>query len=270
MKGMLSFIFILLIMPIGHAFMMLTEKYASGYLVEAAVALTLIGVAMVVATRWLDDEAWQTFWGILGGTLIWTGGAEYGFLFGARRLHVAPVGQTAGEYMMMEYTAGILLGVVLYLLYQESVRCTLALWLRRKLHLMRGPVAAGPVHNYGPRAAFEAVSILWFFYVLMLIAYDLGDFSWATYLLFILSIGGGIYMLYRLYHQRGWGMALRYAFPTVIVVWMGVEILGRWHVFTEPWIVLNVPFMVSVVLAFVFMAYLLTDYLRHRDEHASH
>ncbi len=266
MKGMLSFIFILLIMPIGHAFMILTEKYASGYLVQAAVLLTLIGVVMVVATRWIASEAGQTFWGILGGTLIWTGGVEYGLLFAAQRFHVAAVGKTKGEYMLLEYTAGLLLGTVLYLLYQESVRCTLALWLRRKLHLMRGPVAAGPVHNYGPRAAFEAFSVLWFFYVVMLIAYDLGDRSWATYLLFVTSIGGGIYMLYRLYHQRGWGMALRYAFPTVNVVWMGVEILGRWHVFTEPWIVLNVPFMVSVVLAFLFLAYLLTDYLRHASE----
>ncbi len=266
MKGLLSFVFVLLVMPIGHAFMVLTEKYANAYLVHTAVALTVLGLAMIAATRWVEDEAWQSFWGIVAGTFVWTGGVEYGFLFAARRFGVPTVHGTSGEYMLLEYTAGLVLGLVAYLLYQESVRCTLVLWLRRKLPLMRGPVAAGPVHNYGPRAAFEAFSILWFFYVVMLIAYDLGVHSWATYLLFITSLGGGGYALYRLYHQRGWGMSLRYAFPTVNLVWMGVEIVAKWKVFTEPWIAINVPFMIAVVLAFLFMAYLLVDHLRHRDE----
>ncbi len=262
MKGLLAFVVILLLMPIGHAFMILTERYASGALVPTAVALTLLGIALVVATRWMASEAWQSLVGALGGTLLWTGGAEYGLLFAAERFQVAPVGTTKGEYMLLEYTAGLLLGVVLYLLFQESVRCSLALWLRRKLRLMRGPTAAGPIHNYGPRVAFEMISVLWFFYVVLLVAYDLGVTSWVTYLTFVVSLGGGAYALFRLYQQPSWGMAIRYAIPTVVLIWNDVEILAKWRVFTEPWIALNWPFMVSVLIAFLFLAYLLIDHLR--------
>ena len=262
MKGMLAFVVILLLMPIGHAFMVITERYAAAYLVHTAVALTVIGLIAVIATRWVRSEAWQSLIGALAGTLIWTGGAEYGLLFAAERFDVQPVGTTAGEYMLMEYTAGFLLGVVVYLLFQESVRCSLVLWLRRKLRLMRGPTAAGPVHNYGPRVAFEMISVLWFFYVALLIVYDVGLKAWPTYLFFIVTLGGGGYALYRLYQQPTWGTAIRYAIPTVVLVWSGIEILAKWRVFTEPWIVLNVPFMVSVVIAFLFMTYLLIDHLR--------
>ena len=270
MKGLLSFIVILLIMPIGHAFMVLTERYAPAYLVPTAVALSVAGIALVALTRWIASEGWQTLVGLLAGTLLWTGAVEYGFLFAAERFHVQPVGTTGGEYMLLEYTAGLLLGLVVYLLYQESVRCSLVLWLRRKLHLMRGPTAAGPVYNYGPRAAFEMFSVLWFFYVVLLVAYDIGVTSWVTYLVFIVSFGGGLYALYRLYQQKTWGMAIRYAAPTVVLLWNNVEILAKWRVFTEPWIAINVPFMASVVIAFLFLAYLLVDHLRQERQRTAH
>ncbi len=270
MKGILAFLVVLLIMPLGHAFMVLTEQYAPAYLGHTAVALTLIGFALVVATRWIASEAWQSLVGALAGVLLWTGGAEYGLLFAARRFHVPTVGTTEGEYMLLEYTAGLLLGLVVYLLYQESVRCSLVLWLRRKLRFMRGPTVAGPVYNYGPRTAFEMFSVLWFFYVMLLVAYDIGTTSWATYLAFVISLGGGLYALYRLYQHRDWGMAIRYAIPTVVLIWNNVEILAKWRVFTEPWIAINVPFMTAVVVAFLFLAYLLVDHLKHERQRTAH
>lgn len=262
MKGMISFLFILLIMPLGHAFMIIVEHYYAAYMVHAAVLLVILGILITVATRWVASEGWQTLMGALGGVFMWTGGAEYGFVFAAHRFHVPAVGTTKGEYMLMEYTWGILIPATVYILFQESVRCSPVLWLRRKLHLMRKSIAAGPIHNYGPRVAFEMTMVLWFCYVVMLIAYDIGIHSWATYALFVIALGGGSYALYQLYHKPAWGIAIRYAIPTVIIVWIDVEILGKWGVYTEPWIVLNKPIMISILLAFAFAAYLLIDNLR--------
>ncbi|HEY66005.1 MAG TPA: hypothetical protein G4O02_15690 [Caldilineae bacterium] len=266
MKGFLSFFFILLIMPIGHALMIVVERYLEPYMALCAALIALAGVALVFATRWTRQEGWQSLLGALGGALVWTGAVEYSFVFAARRFGVPDFPQAEGEYMLMEYSWGLLIPVILYVLFLESVRCSPILWLRRKLKLMRGPTASGRIQNYGPHVAFEMCAVLWFCYVAMLLAYDVGTRSWISYLLFILSVGGGIYTLYQLYHKRTWGTAIRYAIPTVVIVWIAVEYLGKWGFFTEPWIVLNPPIMISIILAFAFTAYLVIDNLREQKK----
>ena len=264
MKGIASFILILLIMPLGHALMIVIERYWEPYMAPSAAAIALVGVLLVLATRWAQQEGWQSLLGALGGVLVWTGAVEYSFVFAARRFGVPDYPQAEGEYMLMEYSWGLLIPVILYLLFLENVRCSPILWLRRKLKLMRGPTASGRIYNYGPHVAFEMCVVLWFCYVAMLLAYDIGTRSWASYLLFILSVGGGLYTLYQLYHKPTWGTAIRYAIPTVVIVWIAVEYLGKWGVFTEPWIALNPPIMLSIVLAFAFTAYLVVDNLREQ------
>ncbi|MCD6289715.1 MAG: hypothetical protein J7M34_04365, partial [Anaerolineae bacterium] len=220
MKGILSFFFILLTMPLGHALMIVIERYWPAYMVWCAAAIALVGIAMVVATRWVAQEGWQSLLGALGGLLVWTGAVEYSFVFAAHRFHIPDFPQAGGEYMLMEYSWGLLIPVALYVLFLESVRCNPIVWLRRKLKLMRGPVASGRIYNYGPHTAFEMAGVLWVCYVAMLVAYDIGVRSWVSYLLFILSVGGGIYMLYQLYQKKAWGPAIRYAIPTVVIVWI--------------------------------------------------
>ncbi len=266
MKGILSFLFVLFIMPLGHALMIVIERYAPAYMTWCAVAITLTGLALVIATRWTDREGWQSLLGALGGVLIWTGAVEYSFVFAAQRFHVPDFPQAGGAYMLLEYSWGLLIPVAVYVIFLESVRCNPILWIRRKLHLMRGPTASGKIYNYGPHTAFEMAGVLWVCYVAMLVAYDIGVRSWASYLLFIVSVGSGIYMLYQLYHKKAWGPAIRYAIPTVIIIWIAVEYLGKWGVFTEPWIVLNPPIMLSILLAFAFTGYLLWDNLREQKK----
>jgi len=269
MKGIVSFFLVLFVMPLGHAAMIIVERYYEAYMPLAAVGLTLVGIAIIIATRKFDDDGVQSFWGALGGVLVWTGSVEYSFIFAMQRFSIPDSPSVGGEYMLLEYSLGLLIPLLFYILFQESIRCSPVLWLRKKFNLMRGSVATGRIDNYGPRTAFEMFAVLWFFYVMMMLAYDIGVASWATYLEFALCLGGGIYTAYQLYQKKTWGTAIRYAIPTVIIVWTNVELISKWGFFEEPWIALNVPFMISVVVAFAIMVYLVTDNLREKKNENS-
>ena len=125
---------------------------------------------------------------------------------------------------------------------------------------MKGPTSEGRIRNYGPRTAFGMILVLWTFYVTLLLAYDesiFGAHHPITYLIFVLSLGCGIYLLYKLIKIKEMGKAIRYAIPTAIVFWNGVEILAKWKVFKEPWITLNFPIMISIIAAFLITFYLI-------------
>jgi hypothetical protein len=172
MVGLRAFVLIFLLMPLGHALMIAMNRFLGDYLSLGVVVVFLAGVVLLFATRLTPSEAWQTFLGILAGILLWTGAVEYGLIFGAQELGVGELHGTNGEYRIMKHTWGFALLVCLYLLFHEGVRCTFFVWLRTKLRLVQGSAVSGRVGNYGPRAMFESVAILWFFYVLLLLLYD--------------------------------------------------------------------------------------------------
>ncbi|MDP7009336.1 MAG: hypothetical protein QGI78_07180 [Phycisphaerales bacterium] len=254
MRGVLAFILVFFLMPIGHAVMILMNSLIPDQLVLGATVIFLLGLGMLIVTRFTPSSSWQSFLGAIAGVLLWTGGVEYGFLYGAVSLGIDTVNGTAGEYRLLMHTWSLLVLLLLYLVVHEGVRCNLFVWLRRKLRLNRSPIVSGKVGNYGPRTAFEMASILWFFYVLLLVLYDenlVGTHHVATYACLVLSLGGGLYLFYKLIRIKDLGLAIRYAIPTVIVLWNVVEILAKWNVFEEPWITLNAPIMLSITVATV-------------------
>jgi hypothetical protein len=262
MKGLLTFLFILFLQPVGHAYMMVMQKFLPEYRDPAAVVMGIAGLALVFATRFFRSGAWQSFLGILGGIFIWTGFVEYSFIYAAERFNIGPTPNgTRGEYRVMEYSWGLLIPLLLYLLLHENVRCNFFIWFRKHLRLTRGTKPAeGSVRNWGPRAAFETVSITWAGYVLLLLAYDEGIFglqSAFNYILFVLCLGGGIFLLTMLWGKKDWGAAMRYAVPTVVVLWSAVETLAKWRVFKEPWVILDPVIMTVIILGFLFFSGLL-------------
>ncbi len=270
MTGVKAFLFVFFMMPVGHAMMILINKGGASAQVIAAIALTLAGIILIAWTRGLKSEVSQSAVGVIGGILLWTGAVEYGFLFAKQALGVEDLivsGEiyTLGEYRIMEHTWGLVLIVILYLLYHEDVRCNMFLWLRRKLRLMSGDVATGRVVNYGPRVAFEIIVVMWVFYVLLLLCYDrsiFGPHHPVTYGVFVLSLGCGMYLFFRLFRIKELGYAIRYAIPTVVVFWNGVEILAKWGIFREPWVSLNIPVMGAILGAFGLSIYLILHHLR--------
>jgi hypothetical protein len=187
---------------------------------------------------------------------------------GAHALSIETVDGTSGEYQLLKHTWSLLLLLMLYLVVHEGNRCTLFIWFRRKLHLNRNPIVSGKVGNYGPRTAFEMASILWFFYVVLLILYDealVGKFHLLTYATLALSLGGGGYLFYKLLRIKDLGLAIWYAIPTVIILWNVFEILGKWGIYKEPWLTLNTPIVLTIVASFIAgLCFILRDLFQSR------
>ena len=105
---------------------------------------------------------------------------------------------------------------------------------------MKGPIASGRIDNYAPRVAFFYTTVMWFFYVLLLLGYDeniFGVYSWFTYAVFFFSFIFTGYLFLRLITQPSMGATLRYAIPTTMVLWNDVEIMAKWGYFKEPWLI---------------------------------
>ena len=220
------------------------------FLAWAAVGLCAAGFLLLLLTTRLESDAAQSIAGVFAGNLLWTGGVEYGLVIAARTLGVGKgvavvdgeVVAVFGEYVLLKHTWGLLALVLVYLMFLESSRCTLFLAARERIRMMRGPLTHGRIGNYGPRTAFQYASTVWAFYLLLLWAYDerlFGVHSWTTHGILFGSVAGGLYCLYRLHKQTGWGPAVRYAIPAMIVVWTPLEILAKWNVFREPWLLLE-------------------------------
>lgn len=263
-----SLVWIFGLSAIGHIVMVLIEKYNPAYKFTFAWQMGLLGFLTIYMTRWLKSDGWQSFWGTMGGLGMWFS-FEYSLMYGAERTGVCYTANGSyPEYVLMKWTFMMLLMVFTYLLYQESVRCNFIFYLRRKLKLMRTKaIASGPVGNYGPRTAFEYIMVTWTFYVLLMIGYDpelFGPYSWYTYLLFFISFGIFFYLAYKLLGYDRFGANLRYAIPTVTILWNDVEVLAKWGMLKEPWVHINWPIMSVIIGGFAMSTYLIVKDLRKK------
>ncbi len=221
----------------------------------ATVGLVALGLVLIWSTSRLKGDAAQSIVGIFGGNLIWIGGVEYGLTIAARTLGIAKtvgvvdgtVVAIYGEYVLLKYTWGALALIMGYLLFLESSRCTIFLWWRERVPTMRGPIASGKIDNYGPRSAFQYTTTVWGFYLLLLWAYDeqlFGVHGLFTRAVLALSIAGTLYCVKQLHQMTGWGASIRYAVPAMIVAWTPIEILGKWGMLREPWLLLHAETLV--------------------------
>ncbi len=219
-------------------------------LVASTLGLTALGLLLAWLTSRFKGDAAQTIVGIFAGNFIWTGAVEYGLTIAARQLGVAKAitavdGQIVaiyGEYVLLKHTWGALVLVMAYLLYLETSRCPVFLWWRERTPLMRGALVTGRIDNYGPRSAFQYATIVWSFYLLLLWAYDeqvFGVHGVVTKLVMVGALAGTVYCLYRLWQQKSWGSAIRYATGAMIIAWTPLEIAGKWGIFREPWLLLH-------------------------------
>jgi len=264
-----SLVWIFGLSAIGHIVMVLIEKNNPGIKYDFAWGCAITGFVVLYLTRFFKSDGWQSFIGILAGLSCWFA-FEYSLMYGAGRLGVTYTWNGSyPEYRMMTWTYFLFLLVFAYLLFQESVRCNLIFYLRKKLRLMRGAIATGKVDNYGPRTFFEYIMVTWAFYVLLMIGYDeelFGVYSWFTYILFFASFSLFFYLTYKLLGYDRFGANLRYAIPTVTILWNDVEILSKWGMLKEPWVHINWPIMSVIIGGFVVSTYLIIKDLRARSQ----
>ena len=262
-----SLVWIFGLSAIGHIVMVLIEKYNPAVKYDFAWGCAITGLAVLYLTRFFSSDGWQSFIGCLAGLSVWFAW-EYSLMYGAGRLGVTYTWNGSyPEYRMMTWTYMMFIMVFTYLLFQESVRCNFIFFLRRTCRLMRGPIATGKVHNYGPRTFFEYIMVTWCFYVLLMLGYDeelLGVYSWFTYLLFFASFSVFFYLTYKLLGYDRFGANLRYAIPTVTILWNDVEILAKWGMLKEPWVHINWPIMSVIIGGFAVSTWLIVKDLRGR------
>lgn len=259
--GIIAFVIVLLLMPIGHIIMsFITKNYSLDYQMFFAGGLGFLGVLIILLNSRTQNEIVSSLFGLLAGILIWTGWVEFAFVYFAERLGINPLLEggeivTRPEYLLMISSGGLVFALLSVLMVDSTTRCNMFLWFQKKLNLKITKVASKK--NYTALTALESMIIIWFFYILLLVVYDehlFGDKHIVTYAVFLLSLLWSFFLFKNLLRIRHLGKAVRYAIPTVVIFWNAVEILGRWNFFDEFWIDPNKHFIESSIIIICFAA----------------
>lgn len=262
--GVLAFIIVLLLIPIGHAMMVLTEHLFHGSKFIAAGALGFIGVGLLIAgVRYNHKPILATLMGFIGGILVWTGWVEFSFVWIAEKLKVQPLIidneiATKPEYLVMMSSLGLLASMSLFFLFTNT-RCLLFRWIQNKLGFRK--FVAGKVQKPLSVISFsETIMIIWLFYVVLLLVYDedlAGSQHPATYIVAFGSLFWALYLSTRLIRIKKFDFAIRYAIPTVIIFWNFVEVMGRWNLLKEIWIDPFGHWVENILILALFIIFLL-------------
>lgn len=270
-KGSLSFIIVLLFMPIGHALMVLNEKLLGNKMFLGAFLIGLLGLASLVAGILNNKKLKQaTLLGLLAGILIWTGWVEFSFVWIAEKLKVAPIIEngkvaTKPEYLVMLSSLGLLLTMLSFFILRAS-NCKFFIIIQNLLRIKNKLGSENKSSKLFSVITFiETIMILWTFYILLLIVYDndiAGDRHPITFIVAFGSLLWSIYLFFKLIKISKFDYSLRYAIPTVIIFWNFIEIIGRWNIFDEIWLH---PFehwienLIILILLLIFSIYFYTE-----------
>jgi len=262
MNGVKAFFTVLLIMPLGHAVTVLALKLPHSFHFPLAVTGIILATIIIYWTKHIESPAWETFTGMLAGVLLWACLVEIG-------VHEAAEAIEIGEKKAMEFSLAILIPLLIYLTFNENIKCNLFVSIRKGLKITRGNLPDISIDHWGPRVAFKMFAMIWIGHLLLFFAYDedfFGPQGLFCKIIFIVCLIGGSYLFYRLTKAEEMDYAFRYAMPTVIVLWSCIEILVKWKVFTEPWITLNPVFMFFVVIAFISIIFLIVRAERRKKK----
>jgi hypothetical protein len=277
--GIFSFIIVLLLMPLGHTLMILTEelfpaeKFFNAFLI-GAIGVFLFAIGIRNNTR----KAMATIFGLLAGILVWTGWVEFSFVWVAEKLHVAPLmedGQiaTKPEYLVMVSSLGLLASIILVFLFTYT-RCQFFNWFQKVFGIRKHiKVENIPTKPIAVITFIETIMVLWTFYLVLLLVYDkdlAGDKHPITYLVAFGSLFWSAYLFLNLIKIQKFDYAIRYAIPTVIIFWNFVEVLGRWNLFKEIWIHpsehwAELSIIFALLILFIFI-YVRENYLQNRRQ----
>ena len=246
-QTLVAFLLVLFAMPLGHAAMILMEKWMSeGSVHVAGFLLGLLGFVLVIIGVFARGDTRQTLWGLFGGLLFWTGWVEFLFMYYARRYGVQPeiahgVVVTKPEYLILPATFGMWMMTMLMYVFSTRNGCLFITWLQKVLFRgRRNQIVVRPMTRHTSIVTFMEVNMmLWASYLLLMFCYDknfLGDHHPVTFLVGLGCLVGSVFMLKRQLHLAAWGANIRMAIATVIVFWTPVEILGRINFFKEFWV----------------------------------
>ena len=220
--GILSFLIVLLTMPLGHAAMILMEKgFGHEYIYHAAVILGVAGFILVVWVVIINKETKATFLGLFGGLFIWTGWIEFAYVYYANRFHVAPLMEngeivTKPEYLIMPSSIGFWAILIIFYFFNSKSGCKFFNWFQKKLKVRNAIKLQPASHNFAMTTMMELIALLWTFYLVLLFVYDsnfFGDRHPVTHIIAFGSLLWSGYLFLNLMRIAKMGYAIRYAIP---------------------------------------------------------
>ena len=263
-KTIASFLVVLFTMPLGHALMVLMEKYMTQTAVHySAFLLGLIGILLAAWGVFVKGDTKQTLCGFFGALLFWTGWVEFLFQYYANRYGVQPeiengIVVTKPEYLILPATFGLWMMVMLLYIFSTRNGCLFINWWQKVLFRARkSEIAARPMTRHTSIVTFmEFNMIMWTCYLALMFCYDknfLGDHHPVTLLLALGCLIGAVFMFKRQLRLASWGANIRMSIATVIVFWTPIEVMMRINLFTEIWIQpekYKIP-MITILAAFL-------------------
>ena len=180
MKGIIAFLTFLFIIPIGHILTGITIKFsATGQITVILIALS-IAIAIMYTTKYLSSETWETFCGLIAGVLLWASLFEMGF-----RLLVKTF--SLDETKSIELTLILIIPLFLYLFFNENIKCTFFLNLRKLLQPEKQSRNDIQVDRWCPRTAVKVFFTMWVGHVVLYYTYDETIFrrDWLFYKIFV-------------------------------------------------------------------------------------
>jgi len=249
-------------MPIGHALMVLTERFFHTNMLLAAFGIGIAGTSLVFLGIVKDEnKKTATLLGLLGGILVWTGWVEFSFVWIAQKLNVSPLMEngevaTKPEYLVMMSSLGLLSVFTMFFLSSQT-RCQFFSWFQKVFGIKVRTRMLEKAEKFIAVTTFiETIMILWMFYIVLLLVYDndiAGSNHPITYVVAFGSLFWSIYLFLRLIKIQEFDYAIRYAVPTVIIFWNFVEVMGRWDLLNEIWVEPTEYVMeVSIIFALFF------------------
>lgn len=241
--GTLSFIIVLLFMPLGNALMVLNEKLIPEHKFLGAAILGFTGLFLLfIGIRKNEKPLTSTLLGLIAGILIWTGWVEFSFVWIAEKLGVAPLIEngeiaTKPEYLVMMSSVRLLSTILILFFFKQS-SCTFFQWFQ-KLGKMEMTKVKSQEKFWAGITFIETIIILWTFYIVLLLVYDkdiAGDRHPLIYFVAFGSLFWSAFLFLKLIKIKKFDYAIRYAIPTVIIFWNFVEVTGRWDMFKEIWV----------------------------------
>ncbi len=249
LKAILSFLMVLLLMPLGHALMILMEHTLDTTALHyAAFAMGAVGMLIVILGVFVKGDTRQTLCGLFGGLLFWTGWFEFLFQYYANRYGTLPqldpvTGEiiTKPEYLILPATFGLWAMVILLYLFSTANGCNFMNWIQRRIFGSRKTeIAARPMTRHVSIITFmELMMIMWTSYLLLMFCYDdnfIGESHPVTLAIGVGCFTGSLFIFKKQTKIKAWGANIRMAIATVITFWTPVEILGRNDILNEIWI----------------------------------
>ncbi len=246
-KAIASFFIVLLLMPLGHAIMILMEHIMQPTALHiSAFMLGMVGWIVTVWGVFVKGDTKQTLMGLIGGLLVWTGWVEFLLQYYALRVGAQPEivnGEivTKAEYLLMPATFGFYMIIMTLYLFSTRVGCNwINWWQKLLLGKKRDIIVAKPLTRHVSIVTFmEFNMIMWSSYLLLMFLYDptfFGDHHPVTFAVAIGCLVGSVFIFCKQLHLVTWGANLRMAIATVIVFWVPVEVAGRINLFREIWV----------------------------------